>query len=621
MPISSATAAFHVGCIISHLLVTMGFGVERPAFLPRARMGAVKRTFRTLDEARRLVAVSRGDEPADLLITGASVLNVYSGELLPATVAVAGGRVAYVGARAPAPGLRTTVLDARGRVLVPGYVDPHAHPQAMFTPDEFARAVLPLGTTAVVADTLPLLVLAEPGRDAAAMDALAALPLRFFWFLRLHGQSHSPSEARITDERLTALVAREEVRTVGEVTRWARVYAGDETLLRRMHAGLAAGRRVEGHAPGASGDRVQVLAAAGVSADHEAITAAQALDRLRAGLYVMLRHGSLRPDLPALAPLASAARAFSGRLMLTPDGPSAPFIRDHGYLDHVLGVAMAHGIDPVAAYQMATLNPATYYGLDEEHGGIAPGRRADILLLESLERPRPEAVIAGGVIVARDGRLAVEIPRLPWGEWLRPYAPGGWRPGPEVFALDGLPSPVPAMHMENAVIATRRDVALDAARAGDGLPPGVLRLVLLDPAGEWRCRTLLSGFADDLGGLASSYNAGAGLYVLGRRSADMAAAAARVLEMGGGIALAEGGTVRFAFPLNVGGLMSDRSMAEVAAAVETLTALLRPRGYRHHDIGYSLLFLGFDGLPYVRLTYRGVWDVVAGEALLPREAL
>jgi adenine deaminase len=583
-------------------------------------MGAVKRTFRTLGETRRLIAVARGDEPADLLISGGSVLNVYSGELIPATVTVAGGRVAYAGPRAPAPGPRTAVLDARGRVLVPGYVDPHAHPQAMFTPDEFARAVLPLGATAVVADTLPLLTLAEPGREVAAMDALAALPLRFFWFLRLHGQSHSPSEARITDERLAALVLREEVRTVGEVTRWAAAYAGDEALLRRMHAGLAAGRRVEGHAPGASGDRVQVLAAAGVSADHEAITAEEALDRLRAGLYVMLRHGSLRPDLPALAPVASAARGFSGRLMLTPDGPSAPFIRDHGYLDHLLGVAMAHGIDPIAAYQMVTVNPSTYYGLDEEHGGIAPGRRADILLLDGLQRPRPQTVIAGGVVVARDGRLAVEVPSLPWGEWLRPYAPGGWRPGPEVFALDGLPSPVPAMHLENAVIARRRDVALDGG-TGDGLPAGVLRLVLLDPAGRWRCRTLLSGFADDLGGLASSYTAGAGLYVLGRRPADMAAAAARVLEMGGGVALADEGAVRFSFPLTVGGLMSDRPLAEVAAAVETLTALLRPRGYRHHDISYSLLFLGFDGLPYVRLTYRGVWDVVAGEPLLPREDL
>jgi adenine deaminase len=584
-------------------------------------MGAVKRTFRTLDETRRLVAVARGDEPPELLVTGGSVLNVYSGEVAAADVAVAAGRIAYVGPRGPAPGPRTPIVDARGRVLVPGYVDPHAHPQAMFTPDEFARAVLPLGTTAVVADTLPLLMLARPDRDAAAMDALAVLPLGFFWFLRLHGQSHSPAEVRITDERLAALVAREEVRTVGEVTRWARVYAGDETLLRRMHAGLAAGRRVEGHAPGASGDRVQVLAAAGFSSDHEAINAEQALDRLRAGLYVMLRHGSLRPDLPALAPVATASRASSGRIMLTPDGPSAPFIRDHGYLDHVLAVAMAHGIDPIAAYQMATLNPATYYGLDEELGGLAPGRRADILVLEALDRPRPEAVVAGGVVVARDGRLAVEIPRLPWADWLRPYATGLWRPGPEVFTLDGLPSPVPAMHMENAVIATRRDVAIEAGRADGGLPPGVLRLALLDPAGRWRCRTLLSGFADDLGGLASSYNAGAGLYVLGRTPADMAAAAARVLEMGGGVALVEEGAVRFSFPLRVGGLMSDRPMAEVAEAVETLTALLRSRGYRHHDVSYSLLFLGFDGLPYVRLTYRGVWDVVAGEPLLPREDL
>ncbi len=581
-------------------------------------MGAVKRTFRTVDELRVLAATARGDRPPDLLLVGGRVLNVYSGELYPATVAVAAGRIAYVGERGLAPGPHTTVLDARDRVIAPGYVDPHAHPFALCTPDALARAALSLGTTCIVADTMPLLMLTAPEQTGEAMAALGDLPVRWFFFLRQHAQGHVPDEdVRFSDARLAALLGREDVRAVGELTRWPEVYAGDERQLRRIARALAAGRRVEGHAPGASADRLQALAAAGVSSDHEALTADQALARLRAGLYVMLRHGSLRPDLDALAPIATGARACSGRLMLTPDGPSPQFLRDCGYMDYLVATAMRAGVEPLAAYRMATLNPATYYGLDEELGGVAPGRRADLLLLERLETPRPEAVIAGGHLCVREGRVVVELPRIPWNRWIRPLTPGPWRPDPGFFSLDGLPSPAPAAHLENTVITVRRDIAL----GGQRLPAGVLHAVLFDPGGRWRCRALLSGFADRLGGLAASYTGGGGILCLGRAPADMALAATCVLDHGGGIALAEDGALLFLLPLPLGGMASPDACTEVAAALDRLDGLLAARGYRHGEVAYTLLFFNFDALPYVRLTYRGLWDVVAGRVLYPREDL
>jgi adenine deaminase len=584
-------------------------------------MAAVKRTFRTLDETRAMMAVARGEAPPDLLISGGIVLNVYSGELHAATVAVAGRRIAYVGDRPLRPGPATTVVDARGRILAPGYIDPHAHPQAMFTPVELARVALLLGTTAIVGDTIFLLMGAHPHMMDEALDALSHLPVHYYWFLRLHAQAHSVEEHTfITEERLAGLLEREDVRTVGEVTRWTMVHAGNETLLGRIAMGLAAGRRVEGHAPGASADRLQVLAAAGFSADHEAINAEQALARLRAGLYVMLRHGELRSDLPALAALAAAGRAFSGRLMLTPDGPTPGFLHHHGYMDHLIHRAMREGVEPMAAYQMATINPATYYALDEEIGGIAPGRVADILVLESPAQPRPETVIAGGAVAAREGRLQIDVPSLPWERWLRPLAPGAWRPDPSVFALDGLASPVPGIRLENSVITTRRDVTLDGGPPG-APPAGVLRLTLLDPGGAWRVRTLLSGFADRVGGLASSYSSGTGIVTIGDRAEDMSAAASRVLDLGGGIVLVEGGQIVFELPLPLGGWMSPRPTAEIADALEVLARLLRERGHAHDDLAYTLLFFGFDSLPYVRLTYRGLWDVVASRVITPRESL
>jgi adenine deaminase len=334
-------------------------------------------------------------------------------------------------------------------------------------------------------------------------------------------------------------------------------------------------------------------------------------------MYVMLRHSSLRLDLPALLAVATDARAFSGRLMLTPDGPSPDFILEHGYMDHLVRIAIEHGAAPVAAHQMASLNPATYYGLDEEIGGLAPGRRADINILPSLRDARPEIVISDGRTVAEDGRLTIAWQDLPWSEWLRPFVTRRWRPEPSLFSMDGAPSPMPAMHLQNSVIASRRDVQIN----NGVLPAGVLRFVLIDPGGRWRVRTCLSGFADRLGGLASTFSAAGGVYVAGLDPGDMAMAAGRALELGGGIVLAEGGEVRFELPLPLAGVMSPRPMREIVEATDALASLLRERGYAHHDLPYTLLFFGFDALPYVRLTYAGVWDVLASTTLIPREDL
>lgn len=274
-------------------------------------MGAVKRTLRTLDDVRALMAVARGEAPPELLVTGGRILNVYSGELLPGSVAIARGRIAYVGDRTITPAPSTTVIDARDRIVAPGYIDPHAHPFALYTPEELARVALVRGTTAIAADTFMVLAGTRGEATGEALTALAALPLRYFWWLRLHHQGHSEDEdAVFGDDRLTALLAREDVRAVGEITRWPAWYSGDATTLARLARGLDAGRRVEGHFPGVSSERLQVLTAAGASSDHEAITAEQALARLRAGLYVMLRHGSLRLDLPELAPIATGARVL-----------------------------------------------------------------------------------------------------------------------------------------------------------------------------------------------------------------------------------------------------------------------------------------------------------------------
>ena len=608
----------------------------------------LRHTTRTFEESRRLLDVAAGRRPADRYLDGATLLNVYSGELYPANVAIAGGRVAYVGSSRAMVGPDTDVLTLAGRVLAPGYVDPHTHITGMVTPVEFAREVVRTGTTALVADTLQIQLQTPPELITELLTRLSAMPVHVYWFLRPHAASPLPDETMFSIERLTPLLAQESVRAVGEVARWPSLYRGDEDLFRKIALAFATGRRIEGHAPGASSDRLVALAAAGWSADHEAITPDEVVTRLRAGIYTMLRHSSLRPDLPALAQAVTAERAASARLMLTTDGPETTTIADYGYMDHVIRQAITSGIPPISAYQMATLNPATYFDLDEEIGGIGPGRRADIAVLDDLRDPTPSLVLAAGEIAARDRAAVATFPDVDWPRYFPRRIRPDWDPRPELFETwtgdlvatgdrtsphdpAGLRGTVPAgppgsvsfpvMHLENSVITRRRDIAVPVRNGVLAWPADVVRLALLDPAGRWITNGALSNFVTRLGGLASSFNVNAHLVVLGQDPADMAHATRRVLELGGGIVVVERGKILLDLPLPIAGLMSPDRLPVVADQARELYGFLRARGYAHTDPHYSLLFLPIDSLPDVRVTYHGVWDVRRGETLVARRDL
>jgi adenine deaminase len=595
----------------------------------------VTRTGRTLEDMRVLLDVAAGRRPADVYLDGPTLLNVYSGELYPANVAIAGRRIAYIGRSRAMIGPETAVCSLPGKILAPGYVEPHTHITGMATPVEFAREVLRTGTTTLVADTLQFLLQTPADRVAEALVQLAGLPVSIVWSLRLQAASHLPDETAFDRERIAALLDLDVVRVVGEVTRWPAVYHGDDDLLHKIALARSRGRRIEGHAPGASYDRLVALAAAGWSSDHEAITPEEALDRLRAGIYTMLRHSSLRPDLPVLGAAVTGDRARSARLMLTADGPETVTIADCGYMDHVIRQAIASGLAPVSAYQMATLNPATYLGLDDEIGGIGPGRRADIVVLDDLRNPTPELVLARGEVAARGGACVAEFPRVEWTRYFPPRFQSVWNPRPELFevdaarvrAPDGALRPdngavrVPVIRLENSVITRRTDLSVSVEGGVVRWPPQVIRLALVDPGGRWIVRGALANFVARLGGLASSFNVSAQMIVLGQDPVDMARAAERLLALGGGIVAVEDGKAVLELPLPIGGVMSPERLPAIADRARELYAFLRARGYPHADPHYTLLFLPLDSLPDVRITYRGVWDVRREKVLIPRQDL
>jgi adenine deaminase len=506
-------------------------------------------------------------------------------------------------------GSRTRVLEVTGRILVPGYIDPHVHPAHLVTPSALAGHLLPLGTTTVFADTLQLWELGGLAGFRAVADALARSPLKFYWMIRPHAQSRSPDERRrfrLAD--LARALAHPQAVALGEVTRWPDAWKGQPDMLRRLR--LAGGRRVEGHTAGATPEKLAAIAAAGFTSDHEPITAAEVLDRARQGIAVMLRESSLRPDLLGLLDALKAAPALASRMMLTSDGAMPAFVLEHGFGDHLLRVALDRGVPPIDAYRMVTLNPATYFQRDGDLGGIAPGRYADVCVLADLAEPRPEMVIARGRPAAEDGRLVARVPELDWSRVFTSRSARldvGWRARARDFALPAR-ARYPVLRLVSAVISRREDRPL---------APGDLHAALVDRAGRWVAPGVVAGFAERLDGLASTITTDFNILVLGRTPAAMARAVNRLLDRRGGIVLVDGDEIAYEIPLPLGGIMGRGSFAEAAAAERGLRDALVARGYPHHEPFFTLLFLSADFLPAVRLTPRGVWDVRASRVLLP----
>jgi adenine deaminase len=565
-----------------------------------------------------LTAVARGDAPADRYLRGGTLLNVYTGEIYPASVAIAGERIAYVGSSDTMVGTRTEVIDVTGRLLVPGYIEPHAHPTHLVTPAALARYVLPLGTTTMFADTLHFLELGGLRAFLAGADALGGSPLKFYWMVRVHGQSRAPGEARRFPLRDVArALAHPWAAAVGEVTRWPEVHGGAPRLLRRLELALERRLRVEGHTAGAAAEKIPALAAGGLTSDHEPITVDEVLSRARQGIAVMLRDSSLRPDLADLLDTLKRAPALASRLMLTSDGAMPAFVEANGFVDHTIRVALDRGVAPIEAYRMATLNPATYFNRDTDLGAIAPGRYADVCVLADLSQPRPEIVIARGGVAAVGGTLRVRVPEP---DWRRVFSSARarltvrWRCRPDEFRMPSHPR-APVLRLVSAVITRLEERPFTE---------GDLLAALIDREGRWIAPALLAGFADRVAGLATTTTTDFNILALGRDPVAIAHAVNRLLDLRGGIVLvdrdadtASAPVIAFERALPIGGVMSKGSLVDAAAAEREFQRLVTARGYAFHDPLFTLFFLAADFLPAVRLSPRGVWDVKGARVLLP----
>jgi adenine deaminase len=554
-----------------------------------------------MDALQRRLAVARGDEPADLVVRGGQVFSVFTREWLEVDVAVVDGVVAGLG---PYDG--PEVVDASGQYVVPGFIDSHMHFESVkLMVDEFARLVLPLGTTAVVADPHEMANVLGVDGVHWLLDATAGLQLDVF-FMASSCVPASPFESPrrpLTAGDLESLMRRRRVLGLAEMMNFPGVISGAPSELEKLR--LEGAEHVDGHAPGVLGADLQAYAAAGIYSDHEALTVEEGRERLRAGMWLLIREASMARNLLALLPLVEEYGPW--RIAFCTDDRDPEDIADTGHINGMVREAVAAGISPEDALLMAAHHPALWHGL-ARHGAIGPGYVADLLVLPDLVSFQPSTVL-------KSGRPIEDLPRVEIPEWVRqsvrvaPVGPSdfeiGWNGGANVRAIGLIEDQVvteslerePAVENGLAVASAERDLAKIAV-VERHLATGRIGLGFVSGSGLQR------------GALASSVAHDAhNLVLVGMSDEDMAFAVARLVELGGGVVAVDGGRVVAECPLPVAGLLSDAPLADVISQSRACNEVAHELGWSGATPFLTLSFLGLSVIPHLKITDRGLVDV------------
>jgi len=562
-----------------------------------------------LNTLAHLLAVARGAQPADLVLRGGQVFSVFTGEFLPGDVAIVGGTIAGLGRYEG-----HVVEDVAGAYIVPGFIDGHCHIEStMLTPAEFARTVVPLGTTTVVTDPHETANVLGVAGIRYMLDASEDVPLTVYVMVPscVPASSYESPFMALEAPDLAPLMGHQRVLGIAELMNYPAVLGGDPAMLAKI--ALGAGMALDGHAPEVSGHALNAYLAAGVDSDHECTTLDEALEKRRLGMWIMIRQGSTTRNLEALLPLVT--RYGPERCLFVTDDRTAASLLGEGHINAMVRAAVELGLPAHQAITLATWNAAQRFGL-RGLGAVAPGYHADLLVLDDLRDFRPRQVYHWGQLVARDGR-ALATPRRP--------APSATMSTVHLAPLTPAAFIIPAHASGPAEMRVIRAIEGQALTGEERrLPPLRDGQVVADPAQDLikvavverhhatgRVATaLVSGFGLRRGAFASSVGHDAhNITVAGVSDADMALAVTRLAEIGGGLVVVDQGAVRGELALPIAGLMCEQPAAEVAAALATLDALLAQQGVAITAPFMTLSFLPLSVIPALKLTDRGLVDV------------
>ena len=573
----------------------------------------MSRSIQTLNE------VATGDKPADLVLENCSLVNVYSREIIPETqIAISQDRIAYVGKDAShTKGKKTVIMNLEKKYVTPGFADPHIHVDQFVSPTEFVKKSLLCGVTSLFSDPIDIVSTCGYRGFKEFVKMTSELPVRFFHVVPggvpvdrkfSHGKTVSLTEAK-------SALKIPGVLGLGEVFSWTKVTKRDSKTMRTLSAMLENNCVINGHTAGASGKKLNAYVASGILSCHEPINFDQVLERLRLGMWIMIREGSIRRDLKDIIPLVLSNKTYTDRLMFCSDGLDPADIARFGHIDYCIRESVKLGLNQIDAISMASKNCFDYYNMGKDLGGIAPGKLADILVFDDLKKLKPRKIFVGGRLIASNGTIVHKMKKHTVPKWMTKTVKLH-QFSEDDFMIKSRDASVNAnvINMKTEIITEKinENLPVKDGNVIASTDKDVWKVAAFDRTFGTRKHTVgfLKNFDAKVGAFASTWNFHENnMIVIGSNEKDMAKAANSLVTTQGGLVVVSEEKILSLMPLQMAGIVSTDTFVTVSENFENLNTVLTDAGCKFKKPHLVPLFLPFLALPDIRILSTGLIDV------------
>jgi adenine deaminase len=560
-----------------------------------------------------------GDKKADLILKNCNLMSVYTREIIPQIqIAIIKDRIAYVGPDAThTVGSKTIVIDVKGKYVSPGFADPHLHIDQFVLPSEFAKKALLCGVTSLFSDPIDIVSVGGYRGFQEFLKLGENLPIRIFQVvpggLPVDAKFSSSKSLSLSQEKIA--IKHPHVLGLGEVFSWTKVTSRDPKTMKSLSSMLECDCIINGHTAGASEKKLNAYISSGILSCHEPINFDQVLERLRLGMWIMIREGSIRRDLKEIIPHILSHGTYLNRLMFCSDGLDPLDISEFGHIDHCIRESIKLGLKPIDAVTMASKNNFDYYNMGKDLGGIAPGKLADILVFDDLKSFKPNKVFVGGKLVVSHGQIVTPIRKQIISPWIKKTVKLK-NFSENDFKIKSKKKDVTAntIYMQTEIITKLGSAKLHAhdGHVSASLDSDIWKVAAFDRIHGTSKHSIgfLENFGADIGAFASTWSFHENdMIVIGSNDSDMAIASNHLIKNQGGLVVVKSGKIIASLPLQFGGILSIDSFEKVSSNFEKINNTIVDSGCKFSRPHLIPLFLPFLALPSVRILCGGIVDV------------
>ncbi|MFB5606777.1 MAG: adenine deaminase [Candidatus Nitrosomaritimum yanchengensis] len=568
-----------------------------------------------------------GDKKADLVFKNCSLVSVYTGEITPKIqISIIGDRIAYVGPDAShtiSP--KTAVIDVKEKYVSPGFADPHVHIDQFVLPSELAKKSLLCGVTSLFSDPIDIVSAAGYKGFQEFLKLGENLPIRIFQVV----PGGLPVDRKFSNSKTMSLaqekasIKHPNVLGLGEVFSWTKVTLRDSKTMKSISSMIDNGCIINGHTAGASEKKLNAYVSSGILSCHEPTNYDQVLDRLRLGMWIMIREGSIRRDLKNIIPKVLSNKIYLDRLMFCSDGLDPLDITKYGHIDHCIRESIKLGLKPIDAITMASRNCFDYYNMGKDLGGIAPGKLADILIFDDLKKIKPSKVFVGGKLVASNGSIVADMKKKTIPKWIKntvkikKFSTSDFEIKSKKKKVD-----VNTILLQTEIITKlgSAELAVSDGVVNPSLDKDVWKVAAFDRIHGTKNHVVgfLENFGANIGAFASTWSFHENdLIIIGSNDSDMALAANTLRKTQGGLVVVNSGKVAALLPLSLAGIISTDPFDKVSSNFEKVNNTIVESGCKFSRPHLIPLFLPFLALPSVRILSKGIVDVKKREYINP----